>query len=85
MRWNLTRSLAVVSLVLVSAGCYEQHDTVDATSPEAAPAPETRTGAVASYGNTPNPSHSGAMQAARNTEDRIGERQRELEKAMEDR
>lgn len=83
MRWNPARNLAVVSLVVVLAGCYEHHDTVDATSPEA-PAPQTRTGAVAGYGNTPNPSHSGVMQAARNTEDRIAQRQRELEKAMED-
>ena len=89
MRWNLARNLAVVPLVLglVLAGCYEHHDTVDATAPDAAPAPQTQTGAGgvgATYGNTPNPSHSGAMQAAHNTEDRIAERQRELEKAMED-
>ncbi len=86
MRRNLEATLVLVTLVLVMAGCYEEHGTIEAT-PQAEPAAETPAapgGEGATYGNTANPGHAGAVQAARNTEDRIAERQRELEKALED-
>lgn len=77
-----------VVVTLMLSGCYEYEDP-----PVQPPAPSASNVATPQGGVAPaagpssasaRPSHAGAKQAAQRTVDKIGERQRELEKALED-
>ena len=75
---NLVAATVLTTLML--SGCYAYED------PPAQPAaPVVAPTAGPSIGSSSaRPGRAGAMQAAQNTVDKIGERQRELEKALED-
>ncbi len=82
---------AAVTLLFVLSGCYEyEQEPLPAQAPAAAgdagpPATETASTANPSTGQADTrPSHHGAVGAAHNTLEKVNERQRELEKALED-
>ena len=82
MPHGILRNLVAATLLTTLSGCYEYEDPpAQATAPPAPPVagPSSSTGS-----SSARPSHAGAKQAAQNTVDKIGERQRELEKALED-
>ena len=92
MQMRVWGTLPAATLVVgLAAGCYEEHATTPQAQqqpPASAPQPDTtgqqpRSGSLA--GGAPGGSaRAGAKRAAQNTVDRIGQRQQELEKALED-
>jgi hypothetical protein len=89
MRRHLMNTCWLGAAALLLGGCYEetgtapqQPQTQPAPADAEAPAPPaTGSGGMDSQAR---PSLSGSKRAAQNTVDRIGERQQELEKALED-
>ena len=78
-------------VALILSGCYEYEDPpVPPAAPSAssAMAPEggapPATGSSSASASSARPSRAGAKHAAQRTVDRIEERQRELEKALDD-
>ena len=84
-----TRSIAVVVILFALTGCYEyEEQPVVAQTPvpvpaDNAPPADQMTGRSTGQADA-RPSHRGARQAAHNAIEGINERQRELEKALED-
>jgi hypothetical protein len=84
---KLPRGLAVLVVVTACAlgGCYEETAPPQQAQSAQPPAPpEQPTGGPPTTGmdNQPAPSYSGAQGAAQRTADRIGQRQQELEDAL---
>ncbi len=82
-------AIPIVILLLELSGCdqYEQEPVSrqpPAPSPAPAEADNAPTAGTPSLHAGARPSHAGARQAAHNTIDKVHERQRELEKALED-
>jgi len=90
MPHGTTRNLlaAAVLVTLMLSGCYEYEDPpAQAPAPSASNTATPQSGALPAAGPSSasaRPSRAGAMQAAQRIVDKIGERQRELEKALED-
>ena len=79
--------LAIVLISLSGCDQYEQEAVVaqpPATSSDPGVADDARTAGPSSQQAGARPSYAGARQAAKNTLDKINERQAELEQAMED-
>ncbi len=80
---NLVAATVLTTLML--SGCYAYEDPpAQATAPPAPPAPPVAGPSSSTGSSSARPSRAGAKQAAQNTVDKIGERQKELEKALED-
>ena len=87
MPHGILRNLVAATLLTTLSGCYEYEDP-----PAQPPAPSASNAATPQGGAAPTgpssasarPSRAGAKQAAQRTVDKVEERQRELEKALED-
>lgn len=88
MRITHLMGLATASMTLVLAGCYVEEDSARAPAPtpvetaeaepaEPAPARSTRSGGGGS-------TYGAAKRSAKSTNDKLAERQRELERQLED-
>ena len=86
---RISRGLAAGTLMTVgvAGGCYEETapaPQAQSAQPPAPPQePQPGTPSPGSY-DEPAPSYSGARGAAQRTADRIGERQQELEEALDE-
>ena len=78
-------ALPAIAAMLALSGCYEyEQQPVAAQAPPAQGTGGTPAADRDSGASQARPGHAGARQAAQNTVDKVGERQRELEKALED-
>lgn len=73
----------VIALLVTAGGCYEEHAPPPQETTAQQP-PPPGPGAGTGLTDTPRPSHAAAKRSAQNTVDKVEQRQRELEKMLED-